>query len=223
MTEPIEESAWVRLRYRMRAWWRRMRPVCRPLQWPVLSAVALLTVALGCWGFHRYYAGGDPPRGFLDLLYRSLQLFVLESGWVEGARIPWQLQVARYVAPLLAARAAVGALAVIFHEQLQQFLMLFIHDHVVVCGAGRKGMQLVSDFCRRGYRVVVIEWDKENDNIPACRDEGAMVLAANAADRDVLRRARVHRARYVVAVCGDDRANLEIAVQTHRLVEEADG
>ena len=157
-----------------------------------------------------------------DLLYLTLQLFVLESGAVVGP-VGWELEVARFLAPAVAAYTAVLALALLFYERFQLFRLRFVRDHVVICGLGRKGLLLARGFRERGDRVVVIDLDEDNDLIDQCRKLGATVLIGNAASQEFLSLARVHRAKSLFAVSGDDGANAEVAVRVHEHVAERPG
>ena len=191
-------------------------------QWLFIGVLAVLTLALGVSGFRKYYAALDQPRTFWDVLYLALQLFTLESGAVSGP-VGWELQVARLLAPGLAAIAAVKAFALVFREQFQLFRLRFARGHAVVCGLGRKGMRIARDLHARGQRVVVVERDEGNDHIARCRNLGIIVLAGDATHRETLRQARVHRAACVIAVCGDDGANAEVAVHARELARERIG
>ena len=163
-------------------------------QWLVTLGLAGVALVLGSVGFWRHFALRGEPRSLLDIFYLTVQLFMLESGGVSGP-LPWQLELARFLAPMVAAWTVVKGLAVIFREQLQMLRLARTSDHVVVCGLGRKGLQLVKDFRRRGDEVVVIELDEGNDRIRGCQDLGALVLLGNATDKSLLRKARVHCAR----------------------------
>jgi hypothetical protein len=100
-------------------------------------------------------------RSALDPYYRALQLFVLDDSMIVlGPNLPWQLELARFLAPVVAAYTAVIALIAIFHEKYQGFRLRFIRNHVVVCGIGRKGLLLTRGFIERGSKVVAIEKDE---------------------------------------------------------------
>ena len=141
----------------------------------------------------------------------------MNSGAVAGP-VSWELQVARFLIPLLAAWTVVRALFTVFHDRWQQFLLRTWRDHIVICGLSRKGWLLARGFAAQGYRVVVIEADEEHDLIGPCRERGIAVLVGDATDPDLLRRAGVLRARHVVAVTDDDGVNAEIAVRTQGLL-----
>lgn len=88
------------------------------------------------------------------------------------------------------------------------------------CGLGRKGRQLVRDFHEHGDPVGVIERDEGNDGIGSCREDGIIVLLTQC-DRRIAAAAKLalDRAKYLIAICGDDGANVEIAVQAHQLLQ----
>ena len=88
----------------------------------------------------------------------------------------------------------------------------------MVCGLGNKGYLLASEYRALGENVTVIESNKENKFIQSCKERGAAVLTGDAADPELLRRARVHKAGCVICVTGDDGTNAEIAIHVRELV-----
>ncbi len=191
-------------------------------RWLAIGSAWLLAGILGFAGFARHFAALGQYRSPGDLLYLTIQLFVLGSGAVEGP-VPWELEVARFLAPAVAAYTAVLALALLFYERFQMFRLRFARGHVVICGLGQKGMLLARGFRERGDRVVVIDQDEDNDLIDQCRKLGATVLIGDAASQEVLSLARVDRARYLFAVSGDDGANADVAVQAYGYVSQRPG
>lgn len=201
---------------------QRLKQWSRRYKWPFIGLMWVIAIVLGYIGFTRYFSDTGQTRTVWDTLYVTLQLFTLESGPVPGP-VGWALNIARFLAPLMAIFTAIQVVASIFREQVQMFRMRFLKGHVVICGLGRKGFLLSRAFRRRGENVVVIEQDAENDFIVHCRQDGIMVLLGNATDLAVLRQAGVKRARYVISVCGNDGTNAEIAAQVHRLVSRRHG
>ena len=185
---------------------RRLGRALWEAQWLLLGLVGLAAVILGFVGFQRHFdALGDTPSVW-DVLYRDLQLFVLEWGSVARP-VPWELQVARFLAPAVTAAAAVGALLAIFHEEIEMLRIRRMVGHVIVCGLGRNGLPLVRSLRQRGHRVVVMERDSTNEYVRVCRDIGAPVLIGDARDRELLHKAGLQRARHLIAVCGTDGLN----------------
>lgn len=186
-----------------RIWRTRFRPVWREARLPVLAALALAAWGLGFWGFSELE---DDHAAH----YRAFQLFALDAGDVHDPT-PWQLQIARFLAPFVALFAAIGALFTVFAEQLQ-FLRVRIltRHHTVIAGLGSKGSKLAFALHRAGARLVVIELDRTNGLIDSCRERGIPVVVGDAGDKSILRKARTGRARHAIVVCGDDGTNLDV-------------
>lgn len=220
MRRPTEEISRPKWGSRMRGvWWQKVRPFWHKAQWPLVWALAGAALALGYVGFEQSYPA-SAKFGKLDILYRSFQLFLMESGMEAGPSPNWQLQTARWLAPAVTIYTATKAFIVLFSDQLASMRLWFYRRHVVVCGLGRKGYMLSRAFRRLGYRVVVIDTDERNERIDRCREEGVVVLVGDASDRTMLRKARTHRARLLFSVVGDDGANAEAAGQVRRLVKD---
>ena len=193
-----------------------MRQLYGRYKWLLIGLLWAAVIALGYAGFYKHFAITGETRSAWDTLYPALQLFTMEYN-VAGVPGSWELQVARFLAPLMAVYTVVQAAASIFREQIQLLRLRFLKDHIVICGLGRKGYLLGRAFRKRGERVVVIEQDTANEFMEQCRQEGITVLSGNATDSALLRQARVSRAKYVISVCGSDGANAEISVNTHKL------
>ncbi len=198
------------------AWQRRWNE----WQWPVLGGLTLLSLWLGCVGFWEHAAAHGETISLLDAFYLSIQLFVLQSGSVK-VPVGWELEVARLLAPAIAAYAAARTLAVILHEQFQSLRLRLLDRHVVICGLGAKGTQLALDCRQEGERVVVIEQNETSDGIARCRQTGALVLPGDATHESVLVQAGAGRASLVMVTCGADAANIQVALNLQRVVHRS--
>ena len=83
-------------------------------RWLVVVGIAAVALILGYLGLDEYlshHPASPYSRGRLDILFRDLQLFVLNSGPAEGAGpFPVTLGIARFLAPATTAVATVEAL-----------------------------------------------------------------------------------------------------------------
>ncbi len=199
-----------------------MRPTRAYLQWLLVGLLGLAAFALGVVGFTGFFVALGEPRSFWDVFYLTWQLFILESGSVSGP-VPWELEVARLLAPAVAAYTAVKALAVLFRRQLERFRIRFLRGHVVICGLGRKGLMLAKALRERGDPVVIVEEDAENDLVDTARAYGVPVVIGDSRDPQLLRVSGVERATHLVAVSGDDGVNAEIAVRARGLARKRGG
>lgn len=191
-------------------------------QWQVLAVAWLLTLAFGFWAWTVQWASMGEPHSAADALYNALGLFTLNSG---GSMSPlvWQLQVARFLAPAVAAFTAVKTIGLFLTAEVFRFRQRFARRHVVVCGLGRRGLRLALELHRAGHRVLVIERDQSAPLLENCREAQIKVITADATESHALRLARVDSASHVIAVCGADAVNAEIAAQTAALLERRKG
>ncbi len=200
---------------------RRLRSYWRDAQWWVIGALGVTALVLGFVGFHRYHTDTGGSTDFWDLAYDDIRLFFFGAGALEvPSAINTPLQIARFLAPAVASVALLRAFAPLFRDQLQLLRFRLARRHVVVCGLGRKGFQVATSLRDRGQRVVAIERAETNDRIAACRSAGVSVLVGDATDVRTLRKAGVHHAGSVMALCSDEGVNAEIAVATHELVAD---
>lgn len=209
--------------------YNRLKITWKNHQWLIIGGFWLVTFALGCTGTMKQLKALESlgeKRSLTDPFYRALQLYFMDDSMItsaSGPALPWELELARFLAPVVAAYTAVATLAAVFREKLKMFFLRFTKNHVVICGLGRKGLLLANGFIEKGYRVVVIEQDPNNNYLEQCKDHGVIILAGNATSRELLRNAQVPKARYLISVCGDDGANAEVAVLSYELVGERRG
>lgn len=181
----------------------------------ILTAGVLAAYVLGYLGFqeHLLSQSDDPDfrPAFLDVVYKVLQLFTLESGAVDNP--PVTLQIARYLAPVVVGYTMVLAAVGLGFRQYQIWRARMRRGHVVICGLGLTGYTFARRFREAGERVVAVEQDEENDLAQACRAAGIAVIHGNAADTDIQLRAGVTQAGTLIATCGDESLNAAIALK----------
>jgi len=100
--------------------------------------------------------------------------------------------------PAVAGYAAIQAILAIYRDQWQIFRIRYHKNHLVLCGLGERGLKIAQEFFERGYRVVVIDADEENPLLRKIREQEAAVLIGDATDQDLLRKAGVHKAKYLI-------------------------
>ena len=173
-------------RGRLRPYWRDARPM-------VVAGAGLAVIALGTIGYLQYSEENDLGFDFFDAFYRAIGLFGLTGGVDKD--LPWTLQVARFLGPLVFGYAALQALLALFrHEARLLWIRLFTRDHIVIAGLGEKGFRLATAIHAQGRPVIVIDRDQTNPRRPGMRERGITVLNGDATDTEVLRRAQAGRA-----------------------------
>lgn len=206
--------------------WRRLTQRARQVwgiyRWLVTTVAVIVAFALGFLGFGQARTADGTPLSVVDRVYDTLQLFHFSTA--VPPPLSTELEVARWLALVTVAYAALAALRALFLQQWSEARVRFgAHNHVVVCGAGEMGTAVALDFRRRGLPVVVIDKDPGAFGTAQCRAAGIPVLDGDSTSDVVLLRARLPRARYLVATCGDDDLNVDIAVMARSLAGPGHG
>ena len=189
-------------------------------EWSLVAAGAVAALVLGVVGFGQL----DPAASLSERIYRSVQLFTIESGAVEGRDAPLALEIARVLAPLVAASAAIRAILILLRTRLAVLrVRLFAHGHVVVAGLGAKGFTLVRKLHAAGERVVAVEQRPDNQFLAGCRERDVPVLVGDAADPAVLAHVRAERAATIYVTTGDDRRNIDVGFALDHLPVRSTG
>ena len=100
--------------------WQGIQPVAIALAWSIAGL-------LGYTGFALHAAAHGASLSQSDLFYLTIQLFLLQSGTVADP-LPWQLEVARFLAPGVAGYTALQALGAILSNEVELLRRQFLHD-----------------------------------------------------------------------------------------------
>ena len=174
-------------------------PLKRYIFWIVIAFMGIVAFAIGMWGYSIYLPNRSHTPSVFDMAYVSIQLFVLESGNLGGT-IPWQFELARFLAPLVAAWAIVLAFTEILRKQLQNLRLFFRRKHAVIIGFGAQGRYLASELKERKNKIVVIDQNPGDSDIEFVRTYKGIFIDGDAREQLVLKRARVHKAKYIISV-----------------------
>jgi hypothetical protein len=200
---------------------RQLIIISKELEIPILIILGLGSVVLGTIGFQKYFEVAHIASNFGTSLYNSIGLLQLKNGNINAPVLPIELEIARWLAPIVTTYSVLRGLWILFKKQIEiLYLRIFIREHVIICGLGQVGLQLAKDACYRGQRVVVIEKTGSNPNIPACKETGAIIIIGDVEDPSILQKAGIKRASHVVAISGKDSTNAKIATNVRALVEK---
>lgn len=89
-----------------------------------------------------------------------------------------------------------------------------LSDHVVVCGFGRNGMQASERLKAYDRSFVIVEKDKE---VIDKHEDEVLFVEGDANDDEVLLKAGVERAQFLITALPDDAANLFVVLSARQL------
>ena len=117
----------------------------------LLGTLVIAALVLGTWG----WLEADPTLHWCDALYRAIQLFVLD---MSEQNPPPALNVARWLALIIAFYAVAEVLRTVFTQQKQLLDARLRTNHVVVIGNGPEAASLAGNdtYHKAGTQVVVI-------------------------------------------------------------------
>jgi voltage-gated potassium channel Kch len=184
-------------------------------EWWFLFGLALLAFVLGTVGFYEYDLKNAPHASPLTAAYQSLQLFVLHAPHLDR-ELPKALEVGRWAAAVVFLWAVVKLALLAMRKDWSSLTLLWRQDHVVICGLEKLGLPLALEAKQRGWKPVAIEQDPQAEGVRVATQYGIPVVIGDACQEPTLRRARLHRANRLFAVCAQDEANVGIAALAGR-------
>jgi voltage-gated potassium channel len=90
-----------------------------------------------------------------------------------------------------------------------------INDHYIVCGLGRVGSHIAKELATEGVKFVGI--DKNEELVKAAVAKGYTAIVGDSTKEEVLMRAKLDKARGLVAALSDDSSNLFVTLTARQI------
>lgn len=187
------------------------------LRWWTLAVLWCVVLVIGITGFVKQGSADGVDRTFLDNLYLTLQLATLNYDGSSGP-MNWQVQIARFVVPILAASTVLQSASVVFRRELRRARARRAVGHTIVCGLGETGSRVAAAYLDAGERVVAVEPDATVASAAGLSDRLEHLVEASGVDPHALHEAGIAGAARIVVVSGDDATNVEIVQAVHAAV-----
>jgi voltage-gated potassium channel len=165
--------------------------------WPVFDSLYMTIITLATVGFAEVHPLSEAGRIFTMIL--------IVVGVSDGA----------FVLSTIAQLVLEGQLKAILGKRKMEKQLQQLQNHIIVCGFGRVGRQVASEFHNRRVPFVIIEQGADNIS-ETCREQ-YLFLEGNAADEDVLEGAGIKRARAIVSTLPNDADNVYLALTARQL------
>jgi voltage-gated potassium channel len=185
----------------------------RRFVWAVLAFVLVLTI--GTIGFHAITTENWSSSAYRAVVTTTLTgldskpsgtgsqiftIFLLLAG----------VAIFLYIAGAIVELIARGVLGDVVGERRRRRAIERMRGHTIICGFGRVGRRIGSEFGASGHDYVVI--DQRAESVAAGRELGALVVVGDGTDDADLERAGLSRARALVASADSDEINLFITL-----------
>jgi hypothetical protein len=196
---------------------RRALIFFKEFSWAFLLSFFIVAIVFGYWGFTIAFEGIGNSQGWDNILYYTLQLFVLQSG-MEVIVNNIQLEIARFIAVIFTFSFLFYIFWLLF-DHMRRILLSMCRGHIIICGLGYLGPAIARKYIG-SKRVVIIEKDPHNQDLQIWKDEGAIIFQGDATREELLRKAHLERASDIFIVTGNDEINIEIAVKCTQVIED---
>ncbi len=193
-------------------------PARDPWRRAQVSGVALLAILVA--GTVAYSILG---LGFIDALYQTITT-ISTVGFREYGEPTTAWKITTMVVILVGVGAALYTLGAVLEALVEGRLgdgrsrrrmerrVAAMENHTIICGWGRVGRAIYASLAGNGDDVVVIDVDPER-----AATAGDSVVAGDATDDEVLRRAGIERARCLVVALVNDADNVYVTLSARAL------
>lgn len=115
-----------------------------------------------------------------------------------------------YFAGLMMAFLIEGQLAGMYGRRKMNKKIVQLQDHIIVCGAGRVGRQVLYRLRKEGAPCVVIE--QQEDLANQFIEEGFLVIHSDATLDETLKKARIDKAKGLITALPEDSLNVFVTL-----------
>ncbi len=158
-------------------------------------------------------------QAFLAILGSSIGIFIAFPAIKESIGAA-NSDFIRIAVGAFAGSSSAGIIYLYVREKINTMPLLFTHGHVIVCGLNSRSFLVINDLVRRKIKPVIIDSDAKNTFIESCKMLGLIVLVGPPSDPNMLKKAGVKKAAYVISLNDVDEDNAEVALNVMRMVPE---
>lgn len=168
-----------------------------------------IAFVLGSVGYWQYHAE-EGFAGVLTAMYHAVQLFILHAPHFDEP-LPWTLEAGRWLALITTVMAVVDLALHFLHNEKMEWKRARIKNHVIVCGLGTRGMDMVLKLHGMQLKVVAVEKNPVPEIAGQLARLGVPLICGDASNPEVLQKARIAFASEIYTFCPGDTTNLFIA------------
>ena len=175
----------------------------------VAGAIALV---LGLWG----WTVEKPPAnatGWLNNIFRTMQLITLQFPSEVGGSIPWQLQIARLALPVVAVLATFNALVVATTRPIRLAMVPGMKGHIIVCGSDHLTLEALRSLAGRKQRILLLSDASDDKRTQSIETSGITLVSFSPFQPGDLTRFNIASAAAFFVAYADDYLNADLAAR----------
>lgn len=104
----------------------------------------------------------------------------------------------------------------IHHKRMEKTINN-LNGHIILCGCGKYGQEVIQHLIRHDQKLVVIDHDEQQIKVQQSLNPDLLYIIGDATHDEVLEAAGILRANSLISALGDDSDNLFIVLSAHQL------
>ncbi|MEH7349146.1 NAD-binding protein [Gottfriedia acidiceleris] len=184
-------------------------------KWLVFTFMTIfITVIFGIVGY-RY-----SHLNYLDSFYSTIRLYTFSVDIKTGTKINIFLEIARWLAAFTVVANIIKTILYIFRQRIQLLKLSFQGGHYLIYGLNEYSKHLAIDLISQGFKVVMIDDNKDNPLLNDACNHGCIVLIDDSFSMDVLRTAGLARCTHFIIFTANDVMNIEIVINAEEVIRQ---
>jgi hypothetical protein len=192
----------------------------RNYTWWIVVSLGLIAYILAIVGFNILYTQAGVERNIFDLSFQSIKLFGMKFPTGYQSPLPWQLEVARWMAPAVIIYTAAKAILYLVQREYKSFQLSYKKDRIIVTSLNEKSRYLIKDLLKNGEKVIVLAGIIDARKLDEVEKEGAVIVEGDITSKKFLDNIGAKNARYFVFLEEDDETNISNAISVYNYLIE---
>ncbi len=192
----------------------------RDYEWWIVGTLGLIAFFLAIIGFNVLFTEAGIERNFLDLAFQSMKIFGMEFVDEFQSPLPWQLEIARWLAPGVVLFAAAKAIMYFIRREYKSFRLKSYKNHIIITSLNDKSRYLIKDLIKNGEKVIVLAGIENPHKLDLVEKEGAVIVEGDITSNKFLKNIAGHKAKYFVFLEEEDETNISNAISVYKYLIE---
>ncbi|MGD9898959.1 MAG: RyR domain-containing protein [Calditrichaceae bacterium] len=192
----------------------------RDLEWWIVGVLGIIAFILAMIGFNIMFTCAGIERNMLDLAFQSMKIFGMEFVDEFASPLPVQLEIARWLAPLVVLYTAAKAIIYFVRREFRSLLIKFNNDHIIITSLNDKSRFLINDLLAKNEKVIVVASIDSPGKLDLIEKDGAILIEGSISDQRFLKNIAAHKARYMMFMEDDDEKNISSAISVYQFLEK---
>jgi hypothetical protein len=167
-------------------------------EWWIVLLLGITAYILAIFGYSIMYAQAGVERNIFDLSFQSIRIFGMKFPTGFQSPLPWQLEVARLMAPGVIIYTAAKAILHFVQREYKSLQLFYKKDRIIVTSLNEKSRYLIKDLLKNEEKVVVYAGIIDARKLDEVEKEGAVIVEGDITNKRFLDNIGVQKTKYFV-------------------------